>query len=741
MTTKSIQQKLSQMRGQLTRWIMVYGLGRWLAAALLLLAADMALDRLFRMDFAQRVVLLLVMAAGIGVYFFWRVIRPLFSRATDKALLYEVEQKHPELQEAVLSSYELANEKSASRTGEMSLQLAEATIRHGNEKAAGLNFGDALDLGQSRWNLMLLAGGLVVASLLGIGVTSNSFLKTWFNRNVMLGDDQWPQGTYLEIMGVVDGKLTVSRGADHRQFVIVQERSPNQNVSVSLEVDNPSGRSVLPLKPTGKLDGREHLFTFHNVSSKFRFRAKGGDDTTDWVDVELVEPPNVSDMKLTTVLPDYTGVENEQLVGSGPHSVLRGSKMIVNIGANKSLTSASLNYETESFVMKQSENDQRFELQLPVGKELRGGEYVFGLVDKGGIAGVRKSKFKISITEDKAPKVRASLLGISGEVVPRAMIPMSFQAIDEHGLRVLAFECSWKDGDAEDSPVRTKVITFAEFEKEGLLKDRTNRVSEVSVLDLIPLKLKPGISLKLKLAATDFYPETENTGWSQEFLLRIVTEAALRSSLLRREIEQREAFDQAYQKQLALTTELEAILVRQRPDDVTAVDFVADQESKLIAAVREQKTIGTAAAAVADRFEEFLVEIKNNRLDEAENALTPDQPEQRIEVRFDQKIVQPIRQLDAELISMAARHMDNCRVNAGNPGELTAAVAKAGVVHQEILLEMKNILDAMSSSENFQGLVNDVLEIKRDTDAIRNGIKDEKPDDGGIFDDDKIFDQ
>ena len=59
---KVILRKLNRMRSQLTRWIMVHGLGRWLLAVLLVLAADMLLDRAFKMDMAQRLVMLVIMA-------------------------------------------------------------------------------------------------------------------------------------------------------------------------------------------------------------------------------------------------------------------------------------------------------------------------------------------------------------------------------------------------------------------------------------------------------------------------------------------------------------------------------------------------------------------------------------------------------------------------------------------------------------------------------------------------------
>jgi len=272
---KVILRKLSRMRSQLTRWIMVHGLGRWLLAVLLILAADMALDRLFKMDMAQRLVMLVIMVVAALVYFGWKVIKPLGARPNDDALIYEIESKNPQLKESLISSMQLSREKNLDAMG-VSPELAQATIQQGFDGAGAIDFGKALDLDSYWKNLMLLVAGVIAAVALGVGVLSTDFLSTWFNRNIMLLEDQWPQATYLDIAGVEDGKLILPRGVDHRQLVSVREGSQVTNVSVSLEIDNPGGRTYHPMKPTGKLDGREHVFMFHNVSSEFRFRASGG---------------------------------------------------------------------------------------------------------------------------------------------------------------------------------------------------------------------------------------------------------------------------------------------------------------------------------------------------------------------------------------------------------------------------------------------------------------------------------
>ena len=220
--------------------------------------------------------------------------------------------------------------------------------------------------------------------------------------------------------------------------------------------------------------------------------------------------------------------------------------------------------------------------------------------------------------------------------------------------------------------------------------------------------------------------------------MRVVSDEELRADLLRREIEQRKAFEQAYEVQMELASEIQAVSVRLPEPGVSSEQFQAQRESELIAIVRNQKGIGTAVARVADRFEEFLVEVKNNRLDEAENIVAPGN---KIETRFDAGIIQPIRRLDQNLISLATRNLDNCRRASRDEAELAQAVDQTSLIHQQVLEEMKRILDAMNDSENFQEVINDLLEIKEASNEVKSDIEKKlKPKD--IFDDpDGVFDK
>ncbi len=736
---KVVLRKLHRMRGKLTRWILVHGIGRWLMVVLAILALDMLLDRAFKMDFAQRVVMLFVMSFCVAAYFGWRVIKPLLSRPSDDALIYEVESKNPGLNESLISGVQLSRQKDLDQIG-VSPELSQATIDMGLAKANAIDFGKSLDLSRYFQNWMLLLAGLALLGLIGVGVTQTEFLRTWYNRNILLLDDQWPQATYLEIAGAVDGKMVLPRGSDHRQLVTVDEKSTVTDVVVSLEIDNPGGRTIHQMKPTGKLAGREHVFMFHNVSSPFRFRAAGGDDVTEWVEVTLVEPPSIIELKMSALMPEYTGFTAIELNGAGPHAMLVGSRLRLDIKTNKSLTSAHVKLGEEVFPMANTGGDRQFGLTLPAdGGQLRGGEYGFELVDTSGLNSLRRSKFKVTIKEDDVPKVRASLLGISGLVSARAILPTSYQAVDSYGLTQLSFDSNWKTGVDESTPGEREQV-FAEL---GLGEDKIpiRQVKDYAELDLIPYNLTPGTSFRFSVAARDNHPGVANVGHSQEFLLRVVSDEELRADLLRREIEQRKAFDdQAYQVQMALMTEVQTIAVRTREAGTAQEDFDSQREAALINLVRKQKGVGTAMDRIANRFEEFLVEVTNNRLHEAENQLAPDQ---RIETRFDERIIQPIRRLDSELVSLASRHLDNSRRAVRAQNELDQAVNQVVNVQSQIIEEMKKILSAMADSESFQEVINDFLEVKKNQTDIKGGIKDRLKPKDDIFekDDQGIFDQ
>ena len=720
-----IAKQLARLRGQLTRWLTIHGASRWLAIMLAIVVADIFIDRVFQMDVAQRTIILTAMICAAIWFLFAKVLRPLMFNTSDDALVAKVEQRVGGDSQQILSTLQLAREFDLTKTG-TSKTLVDATIADGIEKAKSLDFSQALDHQQHRKDVGLLTGGAVLAVLLAIGVLVTAFLGTWFSRNVLLSSRQWPQPTYLEIAGAAGGSMVLPLGAKHKQIVTITEDSAVTDVNVSLEVEGVSGnRTIYPMASTGKLDGRERVFEI-NVTNEFRFRASTSNGMqTEWVDVTYVEPPTVVDLQIVVKSPAYTGLEPSILSGGGPYTVLEGSQISVSATYNKPLKSAALLAAGQTIPIGLSVDESApLAFSVPpdpadgeVAQPLVGGEYELKLVDENGLANIRRSRFSVTIKEDMPPKMRADLLGISGLVTTRAILPMSFQAADDYGLNQTWFHCRWREPeDLEDAPEKTKMVYFDALPAERPVTE----FKDAAVLNLEPLTLPQGTTLRVTMNVDDTKPTTPNQAASKEFLLRVVSDEELRSDLLRREIEQRKSFEQIYQAQLELMSAVQVVGASEMTEGMALDKFHRALETKLIELIRDQKGVGTSVDRIANRFEEFLVEVKNNRLDEAENALAPDQ---RIETRFDDKIIRPIRSMDQNMISVANRNMDNCRRIANDAVALDTVVDQTVAIQQQILEEMQLILEAMNTSESFQKIINGMLNVKASTKSIGSRIK------------------
>jgi hypothetical protein len=733
----SISQQLKRLRAALGRFLLVDGLSKVLGTAVLVALADAGLDRLFKMDLAQRGIMLVVMILIVAAVAFFRILRPFSRGISDDALILQVEDRNRNLQQSLISAAQFSRGGNFEEQG-YSQSMVDATIREGSRLAEQVRFGSILDTRAFGRNLLLLlASGLSLAAI-GYGVANSDFWRTWFNRNLLLTNDQWPRNTILEIQGAEDGAMILLRGEDHKQLVLVSEQSRVPDVDVTIEFDDGNSRTRQKMRKTGE---REHQLVFRNPSGPFRFRALGGDDITDWVQVNLVDAPAWSEITMQVTLPAYSGVSPFDLPpGGGPYSLLEGSALALQGRANKPLQAARLRFADQQWDMTSHESGQ-WNLNLTP-DQLLGGKYTFDLVDERGLRSSRPAAFTVKIKPDQPPSVRATLLGISGLVVPRARLPVSYTATDEFSVTGMQLETAWT-GTSSASDPQASGQDLAELDPQlaGLLGQ--SEFKSVVVVDLEPMQIPVDVSLRLALSAADNNSlGGPGIGRSREFLLRVVSEEELRADLLRREIEQRKAFELVLSNQEKLVFDLQAIVDSVSPATESLTPQAA--QDQLRDAQRRQKLVGTNVSGIADRFQEFLVEAVNNRLDEAESEIDQAQSMQQ---RFSEQIIQPIRQLDsdqiiraAQLIELAGRHVRYDSASGQKSIDATALIAAIGDAigkQNQIIERMQEILSAMMDSETYQEIVNKVIEIKRTEERIREKARQRREAIGGgnIFDD------
>jgi hypothetical protein len=710
--------RLRAMRARLTAWLLVAGISPIGLAALGLVVADAVIDRTFRMDYSQRLIMLCLIVAIIVGLVVWRLIIPLSRRASDDALVLELEAHDRGLRDQLISAVQLAREP-PSHSG-VSSDLVQATIDRGLAIAEGLDVRAAFDRRAWRRNLLLTLVAALGLGAVAWGIANTAFGATWFRRNILLSADEWPRDTRLIVIGAADNRIVIARGEDHAQSVIVDPDSRVTDVEVWLVIDDERGQRMQRMERSGRLDGREHQLVFRAVAQPFRFQAQGGDDKTEWIRVEVVEPPTALDVELTMLPPAYAGVASQPLPpGGGPHRILEGSGLEVRAATSKPLASAELVHGAQRWPLAM--NDDRLACTLPA-DELASGKYTFELVDQLGLRSSRPTSFLLTLEADQPPQPRAALVGIGGLVTPRARIPMTLSITDELAVTSVEIVHEWRAGN-NDNQVSSGVLAVAEA--QPMLGGP--QVDVETVVDLEPLAVPVGVSLRLVVRATD-----NNTlsgpgiGQSRDFLLRVVSEGELRAELLRREIEGRRAFETIIKQQEELVVELTGIGESYPATGAAPSETAEGLAQRLVELARKQKSVGTSVAAVADRFDGILAEARNNRLDEpiagaapGADAVAQTSPTANITQRLEMQIVLPLRELDEAAISGVGRHIDATSRGLGQAESFRESSAATLEQMNEVLAAMRRILAAMQDAETFQEIVNKTIEVKRNQEQVR----------------------
>ena len=724
-TLPGVSSRLTALRTQIKLWFVLEGVAYVLWSALAIGIASFLLDYFFRLDLQQRTFLLAASGIVLLAVFAQRVVRPLTSELSDDGLILEVERRHPELAESLISAvqFKRLGDKINPHTSQA---MVEATITRGAEAAQLVRFGDVINsTGLLRNTLLFLAASAIIGGV-AYGGTIEPHIAAWFKRNILLQTASYPQNTYLKILRAENGKIRIPKGDDYTLEVIVTNDSlilPERGVFIDFR----DGRAPLAMKlrepnPYPEEAQETYEATLANVIQSFQFRIRGGDERTDFVNVELVEPPALEQLQLAVTVPKYAGGQTEILPeGKGPYFILPGSSLQLTGTGNKPLTKAALAREGERFELL-IKDGRMVSGKIPA-EQLKTGQFAIELTDDEGLTARRPTTFGLRLRADREPKVRAKLVGIGGMVTKRARLPLEIRVADDYGLVEIYVPYIWRGDD--------------ELRKEGAGKlllpgaktePRQLELVFKDVLDLEPLDIPTSTGLTFHIAAADNddYQDDPgaaagpNVGKSPDFTIRVVTDEELRSDLLRREKEQRQEFERLANQQLELLTfsrELEAQL--------SSKDLSDEQKQKLSQTPKQQKLIATNSNSVTQRLSSIVIEIANNRLEEDDHPAEPGDSGAEAELdagkkigrslgkRLTTKIVQPLIELQEAGFPAAVQQVEQARRVSGDAAARLPAVQELVKQQEAVHASMLEILSEMSQAEGFQEIVNAYYEMEK----------------------------
>lgn len=693
-----IAQRLRHLRRRMTCWVFVDGLSRVLLCLVAFVALDLLLDWTFQMDRAQRGVMLALAIAGTLVIAYRRLCRPLLVRPTDDALVLEVEDQHPELRESLISAVQFARQPE--NTAGVSPAMVRATVDLGARAAEQVEFSSVLHQRRFLANAALLAAGVLLLGGTAVAGLASDTVAIWFNRNVLLGEREWPQDVHFQIAGAVDDVLTVPRGEDWPLEAIVTEDSRRLPDEAWLEIRGRRQRQRMESAD----GGRTFKANLANVSEPFAIRVVEARAASPWIRVQLVDRPAVTSLELTVSPPAYTGSAPEALPpGGGPYKALQGSALAIRGEANKPLSVATLTLGQMRHNMQISAG-HRIALDLSA-DHVKDGDYAIDLLDTEQLwmpghegpqplASREPATFRLRLAPDREPQVQARLKGIGTLVTQRAYIPIECRITDDFAVADLRLQHRWRGETDEADTTGTQSL-------KALADLPAPMASFEHMFDLEPLKLPTGLSLSFVVEADDNNTVSgPGTGRSTVFLVRVVTEAEFRAALLAREREQRAEFEKRIKLQDELLTDCRALLAAVRG----AADLDAQRRDELAKLQKRQKTVGDDLSRIARRFEDIVVEVRQNRIEEDDGP---------VQTRLSEQIITPLWSVATDGVSAVVQALERARLRASASVERDASLSQAAAAQQRVLDQLREILASMEQAEGFQEAVNALLEVQK----------------------------
>jgi hypothetical protein len=674
----TIARRLGSLGRRVRLYLLVDGLAVVSVAALAGVLITLGVDYFARLAWDMRVTQLASIAVALAALGWWFVIRPLRVPVRLEQLAVLVERKYPQLHSLLVTAVDLL-QRPAPATA--SPHMIEHVIRQATNDAARVPFHSVLAHRRARRRaaVSLCCVGFIAV----LGLAAPETMSLWMRRNVLLENIAWPQRNRLTVENLVDGKIVVPRNEDITVSALVDAgyEPPRQ---AFIEFVNAAGVRTREQMPAMSYPQVRFTHTFERLAASQRCRISGGDATTDWFDIEVVDRPQIKNAVIEVVPPAYARMEPYKLrAGQTAAEVLSGSEVRFRIESNKPLVQA---------VLVREESNREIEIGEATGsggthfhssvKPTATSTYQFLLLDEIGLTNrgerVVPVRFNIRLVADKAPVVKMRIKDAGDMITRDAILPIEGTFNDQYGLASagVGFEIT-REG-ASPEPIVESIPGF-----EPGTKSFTHTIDWFGAQH----GLLEGDRLNLYCEASDFDDVSgPNVGRSAPMFLRVVSHEELLSDLSRREQEHRRDFERLLRQQEELYSEM---LATSRPGDP---DENRDYYGRL---ARRQRDHAGRLNLLRLQFEQVLAKLRINQL------ATP-----AIEVRLGQSVIAPMDELYRSGMPHAAAMLEQLP-----PDATGAALRQARTAQEQVLADMNRILASLLKWEGYQEAVTLLREV------------------------------
>ncbi|MDI6732529.1 MAG: DUF4175 family protein [Planctomycetota bacterium] len=705
-----LNQRIRGLRRRTKVWFIIDGLSRLIVLLLLYLALTFWIDYLIR-----DIPLLLRLSFLVGgvclfcLTLFRRIVLPLIrlSKISDDSLVFLIERQFPELKERLINLWQLARDTlyGGVISSELGREVIPITRQH--------NFSQVFSPLASR---KLLLGALV---LLFLSILSFTFYPSdigiWGSR--LLGSQiPWPKRTLLSVEVIPD--YIIAKGQDVSVIVTVKKGPRLSGVYLRTRTLLPGGELISPWERMllTRTQDQQTVFRydFTKVLAPFSIIVKGGDDQTDWQDINVLDAPGLTNISIAYEYPRYTGLSDKTESGGNIKAPM-GTKVTISATCNTRLKEATCEATAESRPsgelppLRQSMSILAVsEANLSVFSTIsssftvqQDGKYTITLLSDNGLKNTEPLQYQIKAIPDKHPIIK--VIEPTNEIfhsTPEATIPLKALISDDYGISDawLTLTKATEGGGKEvisptllPSPEIARISNrFAGFilRHEGLTAREP--VELFHKLLLSAYNLNEGEYLTLNFSARDNceLPASQLTT-SADYTIIIMAKAQMEKKM--------------EDSLLALKDELRKTLQIQKS---------AEEVRDIYPAVSNQRRVTQNTNSASSRLEDIISTIQNNKLF---STNTVDKLK---------KVTDTLRDIGERKSPEVSRLLEEASAEQdfkNNPDQKRPKGISDK--QQEIAGDLKQAIESLEEWEDYQEVVNSVRELLRQSENISERLK------------------
>jgi hypothetical protein len=646
-------------------------------------------------------------------------------RPSDRQVAQRIEQRFPQLQDRLSSTIDFLGQSEDDRLAG-SPALRRAVIAGTGSEIERLDFPASLDVRRPRrsaiWAAVvgIVVGGVCAWDVNAAWIATRRLLRPW-------SADPWPQRYVLEF---TKQPTRLAVGADFEAELVARSGRLPEAVKFYCWFDGSDQRNAQVT--TMKVFGDKLVQRLENVRRGFQYRAVADDEeSTPWIRLDVVEPPQVAALSLRLHPPAYTGWPVEQ---SGENILaLEGTRVEIAGRLTKPAVAVELRTDqkdspaTVSVRVTGDGTEFRLPADAPTGWTLQESvAYWFVVTDPEGLQGGGQRRWNARVVRDAPPTVTLEKPGTNTFVTREAVVPLAALVKDDLAIHFveLRFRRSDAPGEQEASLELQRGAKQVPRAAAGSFSSRSAAGETRTVRyawDLASLKdLGPGASIEFSIAASDYRPQV---GVSTVRRLTVISSEELEDRIAARQgyiLGQLADVLTAQRTARTLTKSLEIQLE-------TAGQLGPSDVNQLQAAELSQRQVGKLLAdpqdGVQTQITGLLDELASNRIDSPEI------------VRRMRQLLEVVEQLNRDQLPEIQRALISAQKSAGElltrPGAagakhapkpdeaLTRPLRTAGAKQDEVIARLESVLGTMTQWDSYRRFAREFSRLRQQQQQVR----------------------